>query len=390
MAMMTSNRHNPVLFIDLKAQRRRLGRRIEQAIMKVVDRGEFILGSEIAELEQRLAAIVGARACITCASGTDALMLILTARGVGPGDGVLVPAFAYPSVAETVVLLGATPIFVDVLPDTFTLDPAGIAAGVAAARAARVAPRGVIAVDLFGHPADYRRILPAARAHELFVVCEGAHGFGATLDGARVGTFGDATAISFFPTMPLGAYGDGGAVFTDDPIIERLIRGLLAPESGVERAEHAQYDKAGRLDTLQAAVLLEKLSIFSEELSSRLQVAERYAAALADFIAVPTVAAGATSVWSHYTIKADDRDQLLTACRAWGLATRICYPVPLNRLPPFHDCPVAGGKVPVAEELSRKVLSLPMHPYLISTEQDRVIGALRTAFFQGPFEPHYG
>jgi len=370
----------PIPFIDLGAQRRRLGARVDAAILRVVDHGRYIMGPEVGQLEERLRDFCGARHAIACASGTDALLLGLMAEGIGRGDAVLVPSFTFASSAEVVALLGATPVFVDVLPETFNLDPAGIEAGVAAARAARLAPRAVMTVDLFGQPADYDAVEAVCAAHDLWLIADAAQSFGARYRDRPVGTIGRLATTSFFPAKPLGCYGDGGAVFTDDDAIAERLRSLRVHGKGSDKYDNVRIGINGRIDTLQAAVLIEKLAIFGDEIVARDAVAERYAEALGDLVTVPRVIDGATSVWAQYTVRVSaDRDGVAARLKAAGVPTAIYYPKPLHQQTAYRDFPVAGNGLPVCAALSGEVLSLPMHPYLDAATQDWVIGALRGA-----------
>ncbi len=367
---------DPIPFIDLAAQRRRLGSRIDAAIARVLEHGRYILGPEIDELETALARFCGARYCVSCASGTDALGLVLMARAIRPGDAVFVPAFTFVATAEVVAWLGATPVFVDVSPDTFTMDPRSLEAAIADAPRHGLLPKAVIPVDLFGQPADYRRLEPIAAAAGLFVLADAAQSFGAVLDGRRVGTFGGATATSFFPAKPLGCYGDGGAVLTDDGDLAELLRSLRVHGQGADRYDNVRIGMNARMDTLQAAILIEKLAIFADEIAARQRLAERYSQALCGVARAPVVLGGATSVWAQYTIIVDDRDAVAAACAAAGVPTAIYYPLPLSRQMGYRHFPSAPGGVPVSEALAGKVLSLPMHPYLDEATQDRIIGAV--------------
>lgn len=371
----------PIAFIDLGAQRRRLGDRIERAVARVLEQGAFIMGPDVAELEKRLAAFTGARHCVTCANGTDALQLALMTKGIGPGDAVFVPAFTFVASAEAPAILGATPWFVDVLEDTFNMDPASLEAAIAAARAAGQRPAAVIPVDLFGQPADYRRLLPIARAEGLFVLADAAQSLGGALDGRRVGVLGDATAVSFFPAKPLGCYGDGGAVFTDDDETAARLRSIRVHGQGAGKYDNVRLGLNSRLDTLQAAILLEKLAIFDEELEARDRVAAAYAAAVAEIPAVvaPSLIPGARSAWAQYTLTLPNRDAAAARLRAAGTPTMVYYPIPLSRQEGYRGYPTAPGGTPVAERLASTVLSLPMHPYLDPATQNRIIAALNAA-----------
>ena len=367
----------PIEFIDLGAQRRRLGARLDQAILRVVDHGKYIMGPEVAELERKLAAFCGAKHCIGVANGTDALLLGLMAKGVKAGDAVLAPSFTFAATAEVVALVGATPVFVDVLEDSFNMDPASLEAGIAAAKAKGLRPVAVIAVDLFGQPADYEAIEPIARRHGLWVMADAAQSFGASFRGRKVGSIGDIATTSFFPAKPLGCYGDGGAIFTDDDELARVIRSLRVHGQGSDKYDNVRIGVNGRLDTIQAAVLLQKLEIFEDEIAARQRVAERYNQRLGNLVRVPRLVAGATSVWAQYTIVTDRRDAVIVACKAAGVPTAIYYPLPLSQQTAYRHYPQPQAGVPVSERLARQVVSLPMHPYLDERTQDRVIDAVR-------------
>jgi dTDP-4-amino-4,6-dideoxygalactose transaminase len=370
----------PIPFVDLDAQRRRLGWRLDAAIARVLAHGCFIMGPEVAELESQLATFCGARHAITCASGTDALALGLMAKGIGPGDAVLMPGFTFVATAEPVAWLGAVPVFLDVLPDTFNLDPACIEQGVRTARAEGLTPRALIAVDLFGQPADYDAIEGICMHHGLWLMADAAQSFGATYRGRPVGTFGAITATSFFPAKPLGCYGDGGCVFTDDDELAEAMRSIRVHGQGQDKYDNVRIGVNARLDTLQAAVLLEKLLIFADELEARQMVAARYEV-LRDLVQVPHLIAEATSVWAQYTVLVErvGRDALAAALKATGIPTAVYYPKPLNLQSAYRHYPVAGGGLAVAERLSRQVLSLPMHPYLEPEPQARIVDAVRRA-----------
>ena len=367
----------PIAFIDLQAQRRRLGTRIDDAIGRVLDHGRFIMGPEVAELESRLATHCGAEHVIGCSSGTDGLVLGLMALGVGPGDAVFVPSFTFAATAESVALVGATPVFVDILPDSFNMDPASLTAAIESIQADQAyRPAGVIPVDLFGQPADYRAIEPVAVAHGLWVMADAAQSYGALLDNRRIGTIGRVAVTSFFPAKPLGCYGDGGAIFTDDGDLAAILRSLLSHGKGREKYDNVRIGMNGRLDTIQAAILLEKIGIFDDEVRLRQQVAARYDSGLRDIVEVPALVEGATSVWAQYTLVLDDRDVVAAKLKERGIPTAIYYPRPLHRQTAYQDFPMAPGGLPVSEELSGRVLSLPMHPYLDAATQDRIIAAL--------------
>jgi dTDP-4-amino-4,6-dideoxygalactose transaminase len=300
---------------------------------------------------------------------------------IGRGDAVICPSFTYHATAEMVVLLGATPIIADVLPDTFNLDPSSCERAIATAKRLGLNPRAIIPVDLFGLPADHDALKTIAADHDLLVLDDAAQAFGARYRGKAIGTLAAATATSFFPAKPLGCYGDGGAVFTDDDTLAALVKSLRLHGEGVDRSEAARIGITGRLDTIQAAVLIEKLKLFPQEIEARNLVAARYSAALADIAVVPRVGNESTSVWAQYTIrvKPAERDPLAAALRAQGIPTAIYYTRPLHRQPAYRHFPLAEGGVPVSERLAEEVLSLPMHAYLDPPIQDRIIGSVQRA-----------
>lgn len=367
--------------IDLKAQQCAIRPRIEAAIARVLDHGQYIMGPEVAELERRLAGFCGARHAISCASGTDALLIAMMAWGVGPGDAVICPDFTYTATPETVALIGATPVFCDVTEASFNIDPAAIEPALATARAHGLSPKGIIAVDLFGLPADYAEVRRIAERHGLWVMADAAQSFGASLGQARVGTLGDVTATSFFPAKPLGCYGDGGALFTNDDDLAAVMRSIRLHGKGADKYDIVRVGINGRLDTLQAAILLEKLAIFPDEILARNRIAEAYRLALADVAAVPEVPADRMSVWAQYTLRVPGgrRDRVMTSLASAGIPTQVYYPKPLSRQTAYAHYPVAGAGTPVAERLCGEVLSLPMHPYLSVDDQARVVAAVRAA-----------
>ena len=371
----------PIPFIDVAAQRRRLGRAVDDVVARVLAHCHFILGPEVKAFESELAKFCGARHVVTCASGTDALMLVLMAKGIGPGDAVLCPSFTFCATAEVAALVGATPVFVDVDAATFNIDAKGIAGGIAAARKLGLTPKAIIPVDLFGLPADHDAVAAAAKQANLLILDDAAQSFGATYKGRLLGTFGDATATSFFPAKPLGCYGDGGAVFTDDAKLAETMFSLRVHGQGSDKYDNVRIGMASRLDTIQAAILIEKLKIFRDEIGARGRAARIYADGLADVVTVPTVPAGSTSVWAQYTvrIKGGRRDKVAAQLKAEGVPTAIYYPIPLHRQQAYKHYPVGEGGMAVSEALAGEVLSLPMHAYLDEATQARVIDAVRRA-----------
>jgi dTDP-4-amino-4,6-dideoxygalactose transaminase len=376
-------RSNPpsIPFIDVAAQRRRLGPAVDAAVARVLNHCQFILGPEVKAFEAELAAFCGARHVVTCASGTDALVLALRAMGVGPGDAVLCPSFTFCATAEVAVLVGATPVFVDVDATTFNIDAKGIAGAVATAKKAGLNPKAIIPVDLFGLPADHSAIAAAAKAENLLILDDAAQGFGGVYDNHRLGTFGDTTATSFFPAKPLGCYGDGGAVMTDDDGLAEALRSLRVHGQGSDKYDNVRIGLASRLDTIQAAILSEKLRIFPDEIDARNKVARRYSEGLGDVVTVPAAPAGSISVWAQYTIRVagSGRDALGAALKADGIPTAIYYPIPLHRQQAYKHYPVGKGGVAVSDRLAAEVISLPMHAYLDAATQDRIIDATRRA-----------
>ena len=368
-------------FIDLGAQRRRLGQSVDDAILKVVNHGAYVMGPEIAALEAQLSAFCGARHALSCANGTDALGLILMAKGVKAGDAVLCPSFTFAATAEVVAWMGATPVFVDILDDTFNLDPASLENAVVTARRLGLNPVGLISVDLFGLPADYDAIEPICAREGLWLLSDAAQSFGATYKGRKVGTIGMATATSFFPAKPLGCYGDGGAVFTDDDELADVMRSLRVHGQGTDKYDNVRIGINGRLDTIQAAILIEKLKIFPDEIAARDRVAMRYNELLRPMAIVPEVPRDLTSVWAQYTlrIRGFDRDAFQSDLKAAGIPTAVYYPKPLHRQTAYKAYPVAGNGLPVSERLADEVVSLPMHPYLTEEVQDRIVRAVRDA-----------
>jgi dTDP-4-amino-4,6-dideoxygalactose transaminase len=371
----------PIPFVDLAAQQRRLGDRLHLAVARVLAHGQYVMGPEIAELERRLAGFCGARHAIACASGTDALGLGLMALGLRPGDAVLVPAFTFAATAEVVAWLGAVPVFVDVRADSFNMDAESVERGIAVARDAGLVPQGIITVDLFGQPADYDALEAIAEAHGLWILADAAQSFGSVYRGRRAGAIGRIAATSFYPAKPLGCYGDGGAVFTDDDDLAGIVRSLRIHGQGTGQYDNVRIGMNGRMDTLQAAILLEKLEIFPEEIAARQAVAARYEAGLGDVVRTPQVIDGAESVWAQYTLDLDgsDRAGLSASLKEAGVPTVVYYPRPLHHQPAYRHYPAAGDRLPASERLCETVLSLPIHGYLPPEAQDHVVAQLRAA-----------
>ncbi|WP_375461269.1 DegT/DnrJ/EryC1/StrS family aminotransferase [uncultured Enterovirga sp.] len=368
-------------FIDLAAQRVRLGPAIEEAILRVVRHGAYILGPEVTQVEADLAAFCGAKHVISCSNGTDALSLVLMAKGVGPGHAVFCPSFTYTATAEVVARAGATPVFVDVLEDTFNLDPQSLEAAIRSTRRLDLKPVGVIPVDLFGQSADYGSIAAVCEREGLWMLCDAAQSFGGSYKGRRLGTFGIATTTSFFPAKPLGCYGDGGAIFTEDDDLADELRSLRFHGLSPDRTDHVRIGMTGRLDTIQAAVLIEKLRVFEDEIDARNRIARRYSKELAHVATPPFIRPDCVSSWAQYTIRVrpEQREQLAADLKAQGIPTAIYYAKPLHQQSAYRDYPIGGNGLPVSDMLAREVISLPMHPYLDEAVQDRIVEAVRAA-----------
>ncbi len=367
-------------FIDLKAQQRLIYPALMERIQKVLAHGRYIMGPEIKELEDSLAAYVGVKHCISCASGTDALLMALMAYGVGPGDAIFTSPFTFIATAEVVQLLGATPVFVDIDPRTFNLDPQKLDQALSGLpdnpKISHLKPKGIIPVDLFGQPAAYDRINALAKERGLFVLEDAAQSFGATYKGKRAGSLADVAATSFFPAKPLGGYGDGGAVFTDADQIAEILRSIRVHGQGSHKYENVRVGLNGRLDTLQAAILLAKLEIFDQEIDARQKVAGRYSQALSGKVVVPYVEPECTSAWAQYSIMSEDRPALQQKLKDAGIPSAVYYPLPLHVQKAFTHLGYRQGDFEVSERTSQQIFSLPMHPYLTAAEQDSIVEVL--------------
>ena len=375
-------RPEPVPLIDLAAQRRRLGKSLDEAVSRVLDHCQFINGPEVAQLEAALAAFTGAKHVVSCASGTDALLMVLMAKGIGPGDAVLCPSFTFCATGEAVALTGATPVFVDVDETSFNMALPSLERGIATACKLGLKPKAVMPVDMFGQSANHDPIAAIAAAEGLFVLDDAAQAFGASYKGRRLGTSALATATSFFPAKPLGCFGDGGAIFTDDDELADTLRSIRVHGQGSDKYDNVRFGLTGRLDTMQAAILIEKLKIFEDEIAARNDVAERYGQGLGNVVAIPRLASGCSSVWAQYTIRLPqgcDRNSFAATLKAQGIPTAIYYPKSMHQQTAYRDFPVADAGLPVSEKLSNDVISLPMHAYLDQPTQERIIKAVRGA-----------
>ena len=369
-----------VPLFDLKRQQARLRLDIDRRVAAVLDHGQFILGPEVAELEQRIADFSGVRHCIGVSSGRDALIMALMAHGIGPGDAVFVPAFTFSATAAVVISVGATPVFVDVDPETYNMDALALDVAIERTRARGVVrPRAVMPVDLFGLPADYAMIGAVAAAHRLDVIADAAQSFGGRSGRQAVGALAPLSCISFYPTKPLGAFGDGGAILTDDDDLAEAVRQIRTHGRQGDGDEAMRLGMTGRLDTIQAAVLLAKLAVFRAELRRRQAVAVRYDAAIAPSAKVPVRRAGDQSAWALYTIRVPQRDRVRAALAEAGIGTGLFYRVPLHRHPAFVNVLTGAEDLPVSEMLSRQVLSLPIGPDITDDEADAVIAAVLDA-----------
>lgn len=355
----------PTRFIDLAAQQKPIRPKIDAAIKKVLDHGQYIMGPEVKEFESQLCKFTGAKHALTCANGTDALTLVLMAWGAGPGDAVFVPSFTYVATAEAPAQLGATPFFVDVCEDTFNIDPQSFKQAVIDSRDLGLRPKVVIVVDLFGQPADVDAITEIAYAENIKVLVDGAQSFGGSSKGRKVGSMGDATTTSFFPAKPLGCYGDGGAVFTSRDEDMEIINSIRLHGKGTEKYDNVRIGLNSRLDTIQAAILIEKLKVFPHELDARADLAEAYYENLPHSVMrLPVIETHNISAWAQFTIKTPVRDDLIRNLASIGIPTTIYYPKPLHLQGGYRHYPTVSTGVANSSNLSDAVLSLPMHPYV--------------------------
>ena len=369
-------------FIDLKAQQAQIRDKIDARIATVLDHGSYILGPEVTELETKLSEFCGAKHAITCANGTDALQLALMALGVRPGDAVFCPSFTFAATAEIVPGTGATPVFVEVDPVSFNMDPESLKRAIAHAKDLGLRPAVVIPVDLFGLPADYDAITAIAEAEGLKIIGDSAQGFGGVYRGKTTGSLGDLATTSFFPAKPLGCYGDGGALFTDDDDLAELLISLRFHGKGDYKYNNVRIGMNSRLDTIQAAILLEKLAIYPDEIEARQRVADRYTDALQDVIDTPHVGNESQSIWAQYTLKTragQDREAIIANMKEAGVPTMVYYPMPLHTQKAYDTFPTDPAGMDVSETLATQVFSLPMHPYLDQRTQDKVIESLRNS-----------
>lgn len=365
-------------FIDLGAQRARIEDRLNAAIAKVVKEGRYILGPEVSEFEEKLAEYVGVKHVIACANGTDALQMPLMARGIGPGDAVFCPSFTFAATAEVVALVGAEPVFVDVDPDTYNMDVAQLEEAIAAIRKeGRLEPKAIIPVDLFGLAADYAAINAIAERENLFVISDAAQSIGGKRGNTMCGAFGHVASTSFYPAKPLGCYGDGGAMFTNDTEMAETLRSILFHGKGETQYDNIRIGLNSRLDTIQAAVLLEKLAILEDEMEARQIVAKRYNEGLKDVVKVPVMPEGSRSAWAQYSLETEGRDELRASLQKEGIPSVVYYVKPLHLQEAYKHYAKAPAGLPVSEALPSRIMSLPMHPYLSEEDQDKIIKVIR-------------
>jgi len=364
-------------FIDLQAQRKVLGEKVNLAIEAVLERGDFIQGQAVRMFETELADFTGAAHVVSCANGTDALTLVGMAENLGKGDAVFVPSFTFVATAEAFSLLGVTPFFVDVQADTYNMDPASLKQAITEAKQSGLTPRMVVAVDLFGQPADYDQLTEIAKENDLIVLADAAQSLGGEISGKKVGTLADYTTTSFFPAKPLGCYGDGGAIFCEDGEKAALLTSLAQHGKGTEKYDNVRIGLNSRLDSMQAAILSVKLSVFAEELDKRQIVADRYTKALHNLVTTPFVKTGYRSAWAQYTLRLENRDALKAHLAERGIPSAIYYPMPLNKQTGYQNDPVVSTGVAASELAALEVLSLPMHPYLEADVQDQIIEAVQ-------------
>jgi UDP-2-acetamido-2-deoxy-ribo-hexuluronate aminotransferase len=371
-------------FIDLKRQYQKIESSITKRITSVLHHGNFILGPEIRELEKVLAEYVGAQYCISCASGTDALLLPLMAYGVGRGDAIFVPSFTFIATAEVVSLLGATPIFIDIDPKTYNIDPVKLAVSIRNVNSGKMPtskmstglkPRGIIPVDIFGLPADYDALKKIADENGLFLIEDAAQSFGGTYkDKKTCSSLADVAATSFFPAKPLGCYGDGGAIFTNNEETAKVIASLRVHGQGCDKYNNVRIGINGRMDTLQAAVLLAKMEIFDEEMAFRQEIARRYSNLLKNRTETPVIPEGNTSAWAQYSVQSDDRTAIMERLKKSDIPTAIYYPKPLHLQEAFSYLGYEKGQLPISETIAERIFSIPMHPYLTEEEQKKIAG----------------
>lgn len=366
-------------FIDLKAQQNRIRQKIDERIKSVLDHGKYIMGPEVLELEEKLCDYVGAKYCISCSSGTDALLIPLMAKGIGPGDAVITTPFTYIATAEVISLVGAEPVFVDVYESTYNMDPSYIEDAIQHAENKGLNAKAIIPVDLFGLPARYRIIAEVAEKHNLFVIEDAAQGFGGEIKGKKAGSFGNVASTSFFPAKPLGCYGDGGAIFTNNEDLAKTMKSIRIHGSGTDKYENVRLGINGRLDTLQAAILLEKLSILDNELKLRNKVADYYSNNIQSNFKKPFIPKNYQSSWAQYSLLLEtegDRNRIISTLSNANIPSMIYYKLPLHLQVVMKNLGYKEGDFPISEKISKQIFSIPMHPYLNVRKQNKIIETL--------------
>lgn len=369
----------PTEFIDLSSQQELIRYKLDKAIMKVLEHGQYIMGPEVKEFETQLCQFTGAKHALTCANGTDALSLVLMAWDIGPGDAVFVPSFTYVASAEAPAQLGATPFFVDVNEDTFNIDPISFKQAIIDCNKIGLKPSAVIPVDLFGQPANIDDISEIAKSEGIKVLIDGAQSFGAKSKGRTVGSMGDATTTSFFPAKPLGCYGDGGAVFTNNEQDSEIINSIRLHGKGSQKYDNIRIGLNSRLDTIQAAILIEKLKIFPKELKDRSKVAKNYIHQLSDICKVPFLDSDVESAWAQFTLSVENRDLLQEDLSQAKIPSAVYYPIALSAQAGYEHFPVVSSGVQRSEKLAKSVLSIPMHPYLSDISQKFITEVIRSS-----------
>jgi dTDP-4-amino-4,6-dideoxygalactose transaminase len=373
-------RHNMhVKLIDLERQQQYIRSDIDHAITRVLNHGKYILGPEVGELELRLSEITGVRHVIACGSGTDALQLSMLANNIGEGDAVFLPNFSFPATVEVILHVGATPVFVDIQPDDFNIDPIVLFEAIMTTKKQGLNPRAILAVDLFGQPANYKNIQEIAKQQNMIVIADAAQSFGATYKKLSIGHHGICSAISFYPAKPLGCYGDGGAILTNDSKLAGIMRSTANHGQG-KKYSIERLGVNSRLDTMQAAILLQKLKVFNEEIIRRKQIAAYYSKHLSEYLCIPTLHKDVTSAWAQYVVLVQDREKFIKVCNANNIETAIHYPKPLSMQKPFQNFPVFSSTTNVALTVSNHIISIPMHPYLAQVELEHIVNVIRENF----------
>ena len=366
-------------FIDLGAQQKTIRAKIENRVLNVLDHGRYIMGPEVFELEEKLAEYVGVSHCITCASGTDALLIPLLAKGIGQGDAVITTPFTYIATAEVIALLGAEPVFADIYPNTFNINPYEIKNAIKRAKSKGLHPKAIISVDLFGLPSRHRIIDEIAKEENLFTIEDAAQGFGGSIRSKKAGSFGEVASTSFFPAKPLGCYGDGGAIFTNNKNLADKMKSIRVHGSGLDKYENIRIGINGRLDTIQAAILLEKISIFNSELISRNKIADYYTENINSQFQKPYVPKKYFSSWAQYSILAKNekhKNSIILSLKKSDVPVMVYYKIPLHLQKCFNQLNYKPGDFPISEDVSKRIFSLPMHPYLSEEDQDKIIGII--------------